>query len=192
MLNTEPAASQAPMRCRTPKQGAILHGKALLPTEANPPRGLSLDRTDLLILAFLEDEGRLLTTTLAQRTGISAAECAERIQRLEQAGHIAGYTVVRNYPDPATRPVTALIKIVQHPGRNGHDLLRSMASIPEISSAELLEAEHSIMIRVQAPSHERLEKISSFFKVQSSVLSLEVSTTQRLFNHRPMPRSIGH
>lgn len=191
MLHPPPASPHTPI-CRSPKQGAALHGRTFIPTVAIPPPTPSLDETDSLILGFLEDEGRLSTTILAQRTGISAAECNERIQRLEQTGYIAGYAAIRNYPDPAARPLTALIKIVQQPGRNGHDLLRSMESVPEITNAELLEADHSIMIRVQAPSRERLEKIITFFKVQSSVLSLEASTTQALFNYRPMPRSIGH
>ncbi|MEO5316181.1 Lrp/AsnC family transcriptional regulator [Pseudarthrobacter sp. CC12] len=191
MLHPPPATPHTPV-CRNPKQGTTPRGRTLIPTEAIPPAELSPDQTDFLILGFLEEEGRLSTTILAQRTGISATECTERIQRLERTGHIAGYAAVRSYPDPAARPITALIKIVQQPGRNGHDLLRSMESVPEITNAELLEADRSIMIRVQASSHERLEKIITFFKVQSSVLSLEASTTQTLFNYRPMPRSIRY
>jgi len=191
MLHPPSATPHTPI-CWSPKQGSSLHGRAFTPTAAISPPKPSLDETDLLILGFLEDEGRLSTTILAQRTSISAAECTERIQRLERTGYIAGYAAIRNYPDPAARPLTALIKIVQQPGRNGHDLLRSMECVPEITNAELLETDHSIMIRVQVPSHERLEKILAFFKVQSSVLSLEASTTQTLFNYRPMPRSIGN
>jgi len=150
-----------------------------------------LDRMDLKILGVLRDEARLPITTIADRTGISAAQCEERIFRLELEGHVGGYTIIRNYPDPATQPISAVIRIVQEPGRSGHDLQRSMDSIPEITTAEHLDADHSILLRIQVPDLVRLTKIISFFEVQSAVLSLEVSTSQQLISHRPLPQTIG-
>ena len=152
----------------------------------------ALDRIDLKILSILRDEARLPITTIADRTGVSAAQCEERIFKLELDGHIGGYTTIRNYPDPAIRPIHAVIRIVQEPGRSGHDLQRSMDSIPEITTAEHLDADQSILLRVQVPDPDRLNKIIHFFEVQSAVLSLEVSTSQPLISHRPLPQTIGH
>lgn len=146
-----------------------------------------LDPMDLKILGILQDEGRLPNTTMALRTGLTEGQCAERIFRLELDGHIGGYTIIRNYPHPATRPLSALIRIVQVPGRSGHDLQRSMESIPEITAAELLDNDHTVLLRLQVPDLDRLEKITTFFNVQSAVLTLDVSTTQPLFSHRPTP-----
>ncbi|WP_284980385.1 Lrp/AsnC family transcriptional regulator [Arthrobacter sp. fls2-241-R2A-200] len=151
----------------------------------------ALDPTDLKILGILQDEGRLPSATIALRTGLTESQCAERIFRLELDGHIAGYTIIRNYPDPATRPISAIIRIVQVPGRTGHDLQRSMESIPEITTAELVDIDHTVLLRLQVPDLERLEKISAFFKLQSAVLALDVSTSQPLYCHRPAPQTIG-
>lgn len=150
-----------------------------------------LDAKDLKILNILEDEGRILSSTIAERTGLSEGECAERIFRLELDGHIGGYTIIRTYPDPATRPLTAVIRIVQSLGRSGIDLHRSMESIPEITTAELVDNDHTILVRLQVPDRERLTRITTFFQIQSAVLSLEVSTTQPLFSHRPAAQTIG-
>lgn len=151
-----------------------------------------LDRIDSKILNILEDEGRLPSSTLAARTGISPAQCDERIHNLELQGHIGGYTIIRNYPDAATRPISALIRIVPDRGRSGHDLLRSMETIPEITTAEVLEKDQTVLMRLHVPHHERLNDIATFFRVQSAVQSLEVSTTRPLFSHRPAPQTIGN
>lgn len=152
----------------------------------------ALDGTDLKILSILENEGRLPSRTLAIRTGVTAAECDERIHNLELEGHIGGYTIIRNYPGAATRPLSALIRITQDPARSGHDLLRSLENIREITSAEVLQKDHTVLLRLQVPDPDRLNQITNFFRAQSTVLSLEVSTTQPLFSHRPAPQTIGH
>lgn len=51
----------------------------------------TLDRTDLLLLAELQQDGRLTNTELAERVHLSASACLRRVQRLERDGVIAGY-----------------------------------------------------------------------------------------------------
>ena len=51
----------------------------------------SLDRTDLLLLAELQRNGRLANTELAERVHLSPSACLRRVQRLEREGVIAGY-----------------------------------------------------------------------------------------------------
>ena len=150
-----------------------------------------LDRIDLKILSILEDEGRISSKTLAERTGLLEVQCEDRIFKLELEGHIGSYTIIRNYPDAAARPISALIRIVPDPGRSGYDLQRSMEFIPEIATAELLDKDHTVLMRLQVPNLDRLNEIATFFQTQTAVLSLQVSTTQPLFSHRPAPQTIG-
>ena len=51
----------------------------------------ALDRTDLLLLAELQRNGRLTNTDLAERVYLSPSACLRRVQRLERDGVIAGY-----------------------------------------------------------------------------------------------------
>ena len=53
-----------------------------------------LDRTDLAILAELQREGRLSNADLAERVKLSPSACLRRVQRLEQAGVLAGYAAL--------------------------------------------------------------------------------------------------
>lgn len=50
-----------------------------------------LDRTDRKILSILQREGRIAITELAERIGLSASPCSERIKRMEREGVITGY-----------------------------------------------------------------------------------------------------
>ena len=52
---------------------------------------IDLDRTDLLLLAALQHEGRLTNAELAERVHLSPSACLRRVQRLERDGVIAGY-----------------------------------------------------------------------------------------------------
>lgn len=150
-----------------------------------------IDRVDQEILRILEDDSRLPIDALATRAGVNQNECEARMERLQQTGHIGGFTIVRNYPDAATRPVFGLISITPDPRRNGQDLLRSMESIPEIVTAEMLNTDESVLVRVQVPDQARLEAIAEHFRRQFAVLSLEVSMTMPLLAHLPPRHPIG-
>lgn len=52
---------------------------------------VSLDRIDRLMLEILQRHGRITNAELAERVHLSPAPCLRRMQRLEQAGVIAGY-----------------------------------------------------------------------------------------------------
>lgn len=50
-----------------------------------------LDRIDRKILDTLQREGRVSMTELAERVGLSASPCTERVRRMERQGVISGY-----------------------------------------------------------------------------------------------------
>jgi Lrp/AsnC family leucine-responsive transcriptional regulator len=50
-----------------------------------------VDRIDQRILTVLQHQGRITNAELAERVNLSASACLRRVQRLEQAGVIAGY-----------------------------------------------------------------------------------------------------
>lgn len=143
------------------------------------------DGTDLHILQLLEHDARMPASVVAPMVGITEYECLRRVAALEAAGHIDGYTIVRNYPEGRALPIFALIRIRQDPARTGHDLHRSMESIPEITSAEVLDTDQSVLIHLQVPNPVRLDAITASFRMQSSVLSADVSTSTPILRQRP-------
>jgi Lrp/AsnC family transcriptional regulator of ectoine degradation len=51
-----------------------------------------LDERDIQILAILQEEGRITKTALAERLSLSLTPSWDRLQRLEEAGIINGYS----------------------------------------------------------------------------------------------------
>src|SRR3546814_748164 len=74
---------------RPPRQRAGV--AALRSTGFTPMK--TLDQKDRQLLALLAEDARLPLTTLAQRIHLSRSATRERLQRLEDAGIILGYTV---------------------------------------------------------------------------------------------------
>ncbi|WP_305804795.1 Lrp/AsnC family transcriptional regulator [Stenotrophomonas sp. YIM B06876] len=52
---------------------------------------VTLDRTDLRLLAEIQQHGRATNAELAARVNLSPSACLRRVQRLESEGVIAGY-----------------------------------------------------------------------------------------------------
>ena len=52
---------------------------------------ISLDKTDLRILATLQTQGRVTNAELADMANLSPSACLRRVQKLEAEGVIAGY-----------------------------------------------------------------------------------------------------
>jgi DNA-binding Lrp family transcriptional regulator len=57
-----------------------------------------LDPLDWRILKELQGDGRMTNVALAARVGLSAPPCLRRVRALEEAGLIAGYTVLLDEP----------------------------------------------------------------------------------------------
>lgn len=53
---------------------------------------MKIDRIDLKILGWLQQDARLATARLAERVGLTAAPTSDRVRRLEQGGLLRGYT----------------------------------------------------------------------------------------------------
>ena len=83
-----------------------------------------LDPVNLRLLEELSADGRIGMAALGRRVGMSAPAVAERVQRLERAGVIAGYHAEI---DPAALgfAVAAVVRIRPSPGQ--------LQRIPEIA-----------------------------------------------------------
>jgi Lrp/AsnC family leucine-responsive transcriptional regulator len=55
------------------------------------PQGKSLDKIDVKILSELQVNARITNTDLAQKVGLSATPCADRVRALERLGYIESW-----------------------------------------------------------------------------------------------------
>jgi Lrp/AsnC family leucine-responsive transcriptional regulator len=71
---------------------------------------MDIDRIDRKILDALQREGRLPITELAERVGLSASPCGERVRRLERSGVIQGYHARLN-PEAMGRSLLVFVEL---------------------------------------------------------------------------------
>jgi Lrp/AsnC family transcriptional regulator, leucine-responsive regulatory protein len=113
------------------------------------PMPRTLDRIDRKILATLLSEGRLGNVQLAERVGLSATPCWQRVRRLESEGIIRGYSAVLDQ-DLLGAPDIVIVEVTLdvHDDAALEVFGSQMANIPEILEAYLTTGEYDYMLKV--------------------------------------------
>ena len=109
----------------------------------------TLDRIDQQILRELTRDGRISNAELAQKVGLSASPCWQRVKRLQEQGIIRGYTVVL---DQALLGAPEIVMIEVILERHDDEILdafgRTMRDIPEVLEVHLTTGEYDYLIKV--------------------------------------------
>ena len=138
-----------------------------------------LDDINLRVLQELQQDGRLGMAELGRRIGMSAPAVAERVQRLERAGVITGYSAEI---DPAALgfPVAAIVRIRPAPGRL--ERIRQIArESGEVGECFRITGEDCYLLRLHLRSIDELEEILDRFTPYGS-------TTTSIIHSLPVPR----
>lgn len=116
-----------------------------------------LDHTDRRILKALCEDGRLSIRALAERVGVSRASAYNRLQRLEDAGIIKGFTAQLD-TQALGLSVAALIIVTlnQHSWRPALDKLHAM---PEVAYCAVTAAEFDAVLIVRAPNVDSIRDV---------------------------------
>ena len=110
-----------------------------------------LDATDLRILAEVQRDGRITKVALADRVGLSATPCWNRLRRLEAAGIITGY-----HARLSTRSVLPIIAVFVEVKLGGHRKAdfdrfeRAVRDVPQIVSCWATGGSIDYILRVVA------------------------------------------
>jgi Lrp/AsnC family leucine-responsive transcriptional regulator len=138
-----------------------------------------LDDVNLRLLEELRAEGRIGMAELGRRVGMSAPAVAERVQRLERAGVIAGYHAEID-PGKLGFPVAAIVRIRPAPGQ--------LARIPEVAreTPEVVECyritgEDCFLIKLYLRAIDELEDVLDRFTPYGL-------TTTSIIHSAPVPR----
>lgn len=108
-----------------------------------------LDRIDRKIMAALTDDGRLTNTQLAERVGLSAAPCWQRVRRLETEGYISGYAAILDQRMLGVRETVLLeVTLERHDDEAVANFGRAMAALPEVLEVYLTTGEYDYFIKV--------------------------------------------
>ena len=150
--------------------------RSLKTFESNP-----LDDVNMRLLQELQADGRMGMAELGRRIGMSAPAVAERVQRLERAGVIAGYHAEID-PAGVGFPVAAIVRIRPAPGQ--------LARIPEIAreTPEVVECyritgEDCFLMKLYLRAIDELEEVLDRFTPYGL-------TTTSIIHSAPVPRRL--
>jgi Lrp/AsnC family transcriptional regulator, leucine-responsive regulatory protein len=137
-----------------------------------------LDPTNRLLIAELQQNGRLSVAELGRRVGLSSPAVAERLSRLEASGTITGY---RAEVDPRALglPLSAIIRVRPSPGQIGNvaDLARET---PEVVECHRVTGEDCYVMRAHVRDVLHLEEVIDRFTVLGQ-------TTTSIMQSSPVP-----
>jgi DNA-binding Lrp family transcriptional regulator len=134
--------------------------------------GDTLDEVDRAIIAALRQDGRLSMRALADRVHISRAGAYTRVQRLEDAGVITGYTVQVD-PQRYGHGLSAYVhlKIAQPAWKQ---LRTRLMTIDEVEHAALVSGETDIVLLVRTRDISALrELVLNCFQNMPEVISTQ-------------------
>jgi len=120
-----------------------------------------LDRTDVRILALLQDDGRLSHVEVAAKVGLSPSPCTRRIRQLEKSGVIEKYAAIVD-PKRVGQNVLAFvqIKLERHTDEVIEQFRRLLAERPEVISAHAMTGEMDFLLRVVVPDLDALGRLT--------------------------------
>lgn len=100
---------------------------------------MELDRYDKLILALLQEDGRISNQDLADRIGLSPSPCLRRVRALEESGIIIGYRALLD-AKALGLSLMALIHISmdQHTPERFKNFESQISAIPEVMECLLI------------------------------------------------------
>lgn len=142
------------------------------------PSPLLLDTRNVELLRLLSDDPRKSISELARRVGMSAPAIRERIQRLEEAGVIAGYRMDID-PRALGYPIAAFMRVRPMPGRLPK-IAELAASMPEVVECHRITGEDCFILKVYLEALDDLDRILDRFLAYGQ-------TTTSLVQSSPVP-----
>lgn len=119
-----------------------------------------LDRIDRRILVLLQHDGRLTNAALAERVALSPSATLRRVQRLEEAGVIAGYAA-RIAPEALGRGSQVFIEVTLASQRDEalQAFEQAVRDCPDILECHLMSGGSDYLLRVAVRDTQDYERV---------------------------------
>ncbi len=132
-----------------------------------------MDKLDNRIIARLRHNARVAYSDLGGELGVSRATVRTRIERMQQAGEIVGFTVVTK-GDHSTSAVRGLTMIGIE-GRGADRIIRQLRGIPEITSIHTTNGRWDLIVEMGTDTLEQLDLVLAAVRRLDGVSNSETS-----------------
>lgn len=129
---------------------------------------MKLDRIDIKILSILQEDGRITNKALADRVGLSARPCLERVRKLRAAGYIRRFAAVlepAKFGNPLT--VFAQISLLSQERRSHERLEQHLRQIDEVVECFEVSGGIDFLVRFASPT------LDAYYRLTEDLLANE-------------------
>lgn len=122
-----------------------------------------MDEKDLELLRILEENSRLSTEDIAIMTNLSESEVAGRVQALEEARIIKGYSTVVNWEKAGNGEVSAIIELKVSPERDfGYDrIAERLCRFRQVRTLRLITGTYDLQLIVTGKNMQEVSRFVS-------------------------------
>ena len=132
-----------------------------------------MDSTDLQLLALLRQDARAAIATLANKLGVSRGTVSNRIQRLEDAGIITGYTV-RLRPDAQAHGISAWMSIAVE-GNQTRAVIGTLLGEPGVAALHDTNGRWDLLAELRAATLAELAEVLERVRLIKGIGATETS-----------------
>ena len=138
---------------------------------------MQIDKLDHALLALLRENARMPVAGLARRLGLARTTVQARLDRLEETGTIAGYTV--RVTDALRAPIRATALVSIEP-RSAPTVLARLESLAGVRTVHTTSGRVDLIVGLEAATTEELDdtldRIGEAKGVRSSESLIHLST----------------
>lgn len=138
---------------------------------------MQIDQIDTALLTLLRENARMPVAELARRLGLARTTVQARLDRLEESGTIAGYTV--RVTDALRAPIRATALVSIEP-RSAPTVLARLSSLPGVRTVHTTSGRVDLIVGLEAATTEQLDetldRIGEAKGVRSSESLIHLST----------------
>jgi DNA-binding Lrp family transcriptional regulator len=114
-----------------------------------------LDQTDRQIIALLQENARRTLADIDARVRLSVAPVKRRLDRLEAAGVVVGYTALVNEAALGSA-VEAFMQLQLTPGSDVADVRARIREVPEVREVMMTAGEQDMLVRLSVTDIDNL------------------------------------
>ena len=134
---------------------------------------IALDATDRQLIEELRENARLPTATLAKRLGVSRGTVQNRIDRLQQAGLLLGFTI-RLRGDAEAGSIRAITALELRSGE-AKAAIAALKHTPEVSRIYSTNGRWDLVVELRAPDLAALDRVLGEIKSIRAVTHSETN-----------------
>ncbi|MEI4261183.1 Lrp/AsnC family transcriptional regulator [Roseovarius sp. D0-M9] len=132
-----------------------------------------MDDTDRALISALRHDARASLSDLAAGLGVSRTTVRSRIEKLQRAGEIVGFSVMLK-ADAARDPVRGLMMLGIE-GRGTDRILRQLNGLSAVRASHTTNGRWDIIVEIGAPTLEEFDRVLSQIRRMDGIVSSETN-----------------